>query len=94
MDPKKLAIGLMVKKGKMPEPDEASDADEMDGTASPDADEMDGTEAPDADLVDACHDLIDAIKDGNEEAVAAAFKDCFTCCESVPHDEAGPPEEE
>jgi hypothetical protein len=33
--------------------------------------------------------LLDAMDSGNEDAAEQAFKDCFQCCESEPHEEAG-----
>jgi len=41
----------------------------------------------------AIRSLIEAIESKDESAAEAAFKECFQCCESAPHEEAEPTEE-
>jgi len=38
-------------------------------------------------LTEIAADLIKAIKDGDESAVADLFHEAFQCCESAPHEE-------
>jgi hypothetical protein len=90
MDPKKMAIGLMVKKGKMPEP-EPEDDDMPDGAEDAgDEPEDDG----DDQLTACCHDIIQAVHDGDADALKMALKDAFVELESEPHSEGPSAEEE
>lgn len=85
MDPTKMAKDLMVKKGKMPEPDAEPDTSDA---------EMPEDDGSGQDKLDAAHDLIVALDSKNEAEVAAAMEAMVRMCDKEPQEGPAEPEEE